>query len=220
MNLLLVTMLLVSPACAVERSTAAVVVAVDPGHGGRDFGVTFRGRMEKEATLALSRRLAEELRALPGLRPLLLREGDEYIGLVERVDKARAAGARALLSLHVDDRRLGSHQAGRGIVVYFYGRSHERLLRRLLLPAPPQAQVEASRRLAVLLARSLREGGFPAAEVDRGQYVIVKGEDVPSVLVEFGNFRDPEEARRLSDPAFQKRLARALARGLEAFLER
>jgi len=80
------------------------VVAIDAGHGGKDPGAIGRRRKtrEKHVTLAIARALAEELRRRPGIRPVLVRDGDYFIPLRRRTEIARKAGADLFVSIHAD----------------------------------------------------------------------------------------------------------------------
>ncbi len=82
-----------------------------------------------------------------------------------------------------------------------------------LLPNPPREQVRSSAKLADEVARSLRAEGFEA-ETGRGAYYVLKGPEAPSLLIEMGFLSNPQEAALLGDPAYQERLASAIARGL------
>ena len=81
-----------------------VVVAIDAGHGGKDPGAIGRRKKtrEKHVTLAIARKLAAELRRRPGIRPVLVRDGDYFIPLRRRTAIARKAGADLFVSIHAD----------------------------------------------------------------------------------------------------------------------
>src|SRR5690606_28775913 len=76
------------------RPSREVVVVVDAGHGGRDPGARGpSGLLEKDVTLAVSRRLVSLLEAEPGMRGVLTRSRDEFLVLRQRMEKARGANA-------------------------------------------------------------------------------------------------------------------------------
>src|SRR3989344_3941463 len=80
------------------------VVAIDAGHGGEDPGASgrrYRTR-EKDVTLAIARELAKLVAQEPGMRPLLIRDGDYYVGLLQRFEKARRQRADVFVSIHAD----------------------------------------------------------------------------------------------------------------------
>ena len=86
-----------------------VIVAVDAGHGGEDPGALgASGSQEKHVTLAISKRLVNTLNEMPGMRAVLIRDGDYYIPRRQRFAKARNLKADLFVSIHADafpDRR-------------------------------------------------------------------------------------------------------------------
>ena len=212
------------PAAAQTLEAAAAshakpkIVVIDAGHGGRDQGAIFHGLKEKDLARSIADKLQLALAAVKGLAARETREGDRYLGLADRVDKAKELGGKAMVSIHADDIRGGGE---RGVVLYYYGRFrklHPRPGVRVLSD-PPRSQVRASRELARHLHKSLREHGIPVRGIDRAAYVVLKSPRIPSVLVEVGNLRDGREAGRMADPEFQELVSRALAQGLGSYLQ-
>ena len=80
-----------------------VVIAIDAGHGGEDPGATGpRGLREKEVVLGIARELAKEVDAQAGMRSVLVRDGDYYLGHRERMQRAHRAEADLFVSIHAD----------------------------------------------------------------------------------------------------------------------
>jgi N-acetylmuramoyl-L-alanine amidase len=97
-----------------------LVIAIDAGHGGDDPGaIGRRGTREKDVVLAIARRLADLVRKEPGMRPVLVREGDYYVGLRQRINKARKHNADLFISIHADGFR---DSRARGSSVYVLSR--------------------------------------------------------------------------------------------------
>ncbi|MBV8063439.1 MAG: N-acetylmuramoyl-L-alanine amidase, partial [Nevskia sp.] len=95
-----------APGREMALSAKTVVVAVDAGHGGDDPGTESRsGLQEKNVTLAIARMLARRINATPGMRAVLTRDGDYYVGLRERTIKARQAQADLFVSIHCNSYR-------------------------------------------------------------------------------------------------------------------
>ena len=69
------------------------IVAIDPGHGGSDFGAAGSGRglSEKDLTLSVALALARLLEREHGLQVVLTRESDREVGLDDRAVVANAA---------------------------------------------------------------------------------------------------------------------------------
>ena len=95
--------------CTSLAGAAHKVIAIDAGHGGEDPGaIGRRGTHEKDVVLSIARKLAALIETEPGMRPVMIRNGDYYIGLRQRIDKARKQGADMFISIHADafkDRR-------------------------------------------------------------------------------------------------------------------
>jgi N-acetylmuramoyl-L-alanine amidase len=78
-------------------------VAIDAGHGGEDPGaIGASGSREKEVTLALARKLKQKIDAQENMHAVLIRDGDYFVPLGQRVIKARAAKADLFMSIHAD----------------------------------------------------------------------------------------------------------------------
>ncbi len=83
--------------------TADIVVAIDAGHGGEDPGsIGPTRKYEKHHTLAVSKRLAAQINAIPGMKAVLTRRGDYYVNLNKRSEIARRNKAHLLVSIHAD----------------------------------------------------------------------------------------------------------------------
>jgi N-acetylmuramoyl-L-alanine amidase len=80
-----------------------ITVAIDPGHGGEDPGAISRGGThEKNITLAIARKLKAKIDKEPNMRAALTREGDYFISLPMRLEKARQVNADLFVSVHAD----------------------------------------------------------------------------------------------------------------------
>lgn len=156
-----------------------------------------------------------------GIRALLTREDDSYIGLDGRISRSLATNAALFVSLHANEVR---HRGPQGAAVYSYGRSRfrlPRLFRRRRLPSlppPPLPERERSAALAQSLTSGLRGAGVPVEPASKAGYYVLKNPSLPSVLVELGYLSHPVEGPRLLEPRYQERLAAALAAGIAEFL--
>jgi N-acetylmuramoyl-L-alanine amidase len=56
--------------------------------------------------------------------------------------------------------------------------------------------------------------------VERAPFVVLKSPDIPSILVETGFLTNPREEKRLRDPRYQEKLARALWRGIDQYVQK
>ncbi|OGA14478.1 MAG: N-acetylmuramoyl-L-alanine amidase, partial [Betaproteobacteria bacterium RIFCSPLOWO2_02_FULL_65_20] len=83
--------------------TRLVTIALDAGHGGEDPGARGRGgSREKHVTLTIARKLKTIVDAEPNMRAVLTRDGDYYLALRTRVEKARRVKADLFVSIHAD----------------------------------------------------------------------------------------------------------------------
>jgi N-acetylmuramoyl-L-alanine amidase len=221
-----------------------LLVAIDPGHGGRDPGaIGPGGTHEKDVVLEVARKLATLLDREPGFSALLTRDDDVFVSLQERRQIARQAGADLFISVHADAVNRGGP---RGSSVYtlsgqrasqeqnriLVGNSSERLagldggdrdplLRTMLVDLSRGATLEFSNDLAGELLQSLSlVGPVHKSNVERAGFAVLRSLDMPSVLVELAFISNPHEERLLRDAEHQWRLARALRDGLVAYGER
>jgi len=221
-----------------------LIVAIDPGHGGHDPGaIGAGGTREKDVVLQIARRLAERVEREPGMRPVLIRTGDYFLPLRERISRARAAQADVFLSIHADaiqDRRVqgssvyilsdrgASSEAARflaqrensadlrlgGVPI----ESKDDSLTSVLLDLAQSGSLEASHSLASrLISEMHRVGKVRKPEVERANFAVLRSPDVPSVLIEAAFISNPSEERKLRTESFQNSLADAILTGLRAY---
>jgi N-acetylmuramoyl-L-alanine amidase len=231
---------------AAKKQQPVRVVVVDAGHGGEDTGARGpRGVLEKQANLGMAHALAAELGRTPGIRAVLTRDGDYFIPLRDRYRAAEKAKADLFISLHANSSpRRGS---GSGTEVYFLslrGATDQATkdladlenAADLVGGVPPQAEddlvsilydVKRSSALqqSQLLAESLldhvtKDRRLEERGVKQAGFVVLKSVEFPSVLVETAFINNPVEARLLADPEFQRQMARQLAAGVRAYLDK
>ena len=208
-----------APTASPEPPAAKSAFILDPGHGGQDLGAVVGGKHEKDIALAIARKVTEKLEALAGAKVRLTRDSDTYLPLDQRVGDGVEWEGAAFVSLHLNKVR---YKQLHGITVYAFGAHHmrggsQRLHHLAPMPAPPKEEALASRALAAALVRSLRAQGFRVAAPERAAFYVLKNPSIPSVLIELGYLSNPSEAARLNDPAYQDRLAEALAVSLRSY---
>lgn len=220
-----------------------IVIAIDAGHGGQDPGaVGPTGVQEKQVTLAIARRLARLVNRERGLTAVLIRNGDRYIGLRQRFQKAREHKADLFVSIHADafrDRRVrgssvyvlsekgASNEAARWLAEQenaadFIGEVslHDKddVLKSVLLDLSQTAAMDASMAAARNILASLqRIGPVHRRHVQYASFAVLKSPDFPSVLVETAFITNPREERRLSYSSHRQRLAEAMVHGIRNY---
>lgn len=165
-------------------------VVLDAGHGGHDSGARSRwtGQAEKEAALDWARRVKAALE--PDFRVVLVRSGDEFVDLDDRVRFANRYGDAVLVSLHFNS---GPARLSGPETFYWRVDSHS---------------------LAKRVQRKL-EAASPFGSGNRGlvrrRLRLTRNPEIPCVLVEGGYLSHPLESRKIADPGYREKLARAVA---------
>jgi N-acetylmuramoyl-L-alanine amidase len=222
-----------------------IIIAIDAGHGGEDPGAIARnGLREKDVALAIARRLARLVDQEPGLRAVMIRDGDYYIGLRDRIEKARAAQADLFVSVHANsykDRHV------RGTAIYVLSRrgasseharwvasrenmsdliggvevnSKDDTLAAVLIDISQTSAIEASFDVGGRLLESMGTvNPLQKPEVQQAAFAVLKAPDIPSILVETAFLSNDEEARLLGTPAYQEKLAQAMLRGIKGYFQ-
>jgi N-acetylmuramoyl-L-alanine amidase len=220
-----------------------LVIAIDAGHGGEDTGAIGRdGTYEKNVTLAIARRLAALVEKTPAMRPVMIRTGDYYIGLRQRINKAREQKADLFVSIHADSFRDARVQGSSVFVLSNRGASSEMArwlaekenasdlaggvslddkddkLAEVLLDLSQNATIEASINVADNMLSELEQvGKTHRSHVQQAGFVVLKSPDIPSVLVETAFISNPVEERKLRDGRHQEALAVAMLRGIDKY---
>jgi len=223
-----------------------LVVAIDPGHGGQDPGaIGPSGKREKDVTLAVARELARQVNATPGLKAYLTRDSDVFIPLPMRAKKARAAGADIFISIHADAAENRSASGSSVFVLSTKGASSQRArwladkenaadlvggvrlqqtentLANVLLDLAQSGHMKASEDAAGHVLGGLKTiGNNHKPELERANFAVLRTSDMPAMLVETAFISNPDEERRLTDPAYQRRLAGAVLDGVNTFFTR
>lgn len=221
-----------------------LVVVVDPGHGGKDRGVVGReGAMEKAITLAVAIRLKKELEEKGGFRVVLTRLADRFVSMEERRRIANREKGDLLVSLHVNgyftpkakgvrsyylpfsggDNKKGSNEREALRVSAKRGGSQKgenEMVDSILKDLKQTERINEGGRLARVLGKELaRLPGVLHMEAGQIPAPILLGVKMPACLVEMGFMTNPSEEKRLRDRTYSKRLAKALARGVMAFIQ-
>jgi len=233
----------VKVAASIEQGDRDVIVAIDAGHGGEDPGAIGKNRtQEKNVVLQVARRLKAAVDAEPGMRGELIRDGDYYIPLRERYERARRARADLFISIHADAFKNRSVTGSSVFVLSQRGASSEfarliadtenasdlvggvslndkdDLLASVLLDLSQSATIQASDQVATDILASLRRSvQVHKPIVGRANFLVLKSPDVPSVLVETAFISNPTEERRLTEREFQQQMADAIAAGVRRY---
>ncbi len=192
-------------------SAQPFVIAIDAGHGGKDTGaIGYNGTLEKDVVYAIARRLESLVRSEPGMRPLMVRKGDTFIGLARRAEIARDAEADLFISIHADAHTDGE---AKGSAVFILSP------RRVEYADFAENTLKASGRAAGKILGELRKRQYlHYRHVQKARFAVLKSPDVPSMLIETGFVSNPEEERLLASPPYQEKVARSIFNGIRAYV--
>ena len=220
-----------------------LVIAVDPGHGGKDPGARGRsGLLEKDAVLQIGRRLARKIDQEPGMRAALTRKDDSFIHLRERMEHARSQQADLFISIHADafrDRRI------RGATVYVLSdkgatdeaalrlaerenaadlvggvtlKDKDQMLASVLLDLSQNASLSSSMDAGDQVLDELRRiGKIRKLQVQQAPFIVLKSPDIPSILIETAFISNRYDESNLGSVQYQERLAHAIFVGVRSY---
>ncbi len=213
---------------AVGRGRLRKAIIIDPGHGGHDTGVkNAGGTLEKTVVLSLARLLEAELKGRYGV--ILTRSDDYGLDVLQRTEIANHAEASLFVSIHAG----GSfeRQAG-GMTIYYFKETSVSLSPdkqsagsptldddQILWDRLQHQHVPSSRRLAQSLRKHINQQiNFMPCRIDTAPLLVLRGADMPAVLFETGYLTNPDNEKYLSNEADLRKIARALAAGIEDFM--
>ena len=220
------------------------IVAIDAGHGGKDPGASgAHGTREKDVVLQIAKRLKNSLDRVPGIKGVLIRDGDYYVPLRKRMQIARSKKADLFVSIHADA-NPNRHLTGSSVYILSQnGASSEaarwlassensyesklagtslngkdNTLASMLMDLSQAATIDSSLTLA---KNTLRELGQVTKllhrDVESAAFVVLKSPDIPSMLVETAFISNPTEEKRLNTSHYQNKLANAVLKGIKRF---
>ncbi|MEJ2160176.1 MAG: N-acetylmuramoyl-L-alanine amidase [Chromatiales bacterium] len=220
-----------------------LVIAIDPGHGGKDPGARGRGGLqEKKAVLEIGKRLAHMIDDEPGMRAFMTRKDDRFLKLAERIELAHKAGADLFVSIHADsfkDRRV------RGSTIYVLSekgatdeaakllaerensadliggvalKDKDDMLASVLVDLSQNASLEASMEVGDLFIDQMSlVGKMRKSRVQQAGFMVLKSPDIPSVLIETAFISNAQDESNLKSVQYQERLARAMHKGIKSY---
>ncbi|MEZ5705695.1 MAG: N-acetylmuramoyl-L-alanine amidase [Burkholderiaceae bacterium] len=221
-----------------------ISVAIDPGHGGEDPGASGpAGTMEKDVVLQVAFKLRDRINATKAnghpMRAYLTRDGDFFVPLGVRVQKAQRVKADLFVSLHADAfftpdpqgasvfalstkgatsaaaRWMAKKENAADLVGGVNIKTRDANVHRALVEMSTAAQIKDSLKLGgAMLGEVKKVGKLHKPRVEQAAFAVLKAPDIPSVLVETAFISNPQEEKRLNTAAYQNDLADALVRGI------
>jgi N-acetylmuramoyl-L-alanine amidase len=225
------------------QSRRLLTIAIDPGHGGEDPGaIGKRGSKEKDIVLSISRKLKAKIEQEPDMRSYLTRDGDYFVPLHTRVNKARRVKADLFVSVHADAfvrpnakgasvfvlsqqgasstaaRWLANKENSADMIGGLNIKTQDHQVAQLLLDMSTSAQIKDSLKLGNAVLKQI--GSFAKLHkphVEQAGFAVLKAPDVPSILIETAFISNPEEEARLNDQDYQEQIASRILNGIKNY---
>ncbi|MFM2029003.1 MAG: hypothetical protein RL517_194 [Pseudomonadota bacterium] len=223
-----------------------ITIAIDAGHGGEDPGaIGAMGSKEKHVVLSIAKRLRDKIDNDAYMRPFLTRDGDYFVPLHTRVQKARRVEADLFVSIHADAfieprakgasvfalsqmgassttaRWMANKENASDLIGGINIKTQDKQVANLLLDMSTTAQIKDSLQVGQSILKQI--GGFAPlhkAKVEQASFAVLKAPDIPSILVETAFISNPQEEARLNDDAYQDRIAEAILKGIKDYFSK
>lgn len=223
-----------------------ITIAIDPGHGGEDPGaIGAMGSKEKNVVLSIAKRLRDKIEGEAYMRPFLTRDGDYFVPLNVRVQKARRVEADLFVSIHADAfiqphakgasvfalsqlgasssmaRWMANKENASDLIGGINIKTKDQQVANLLLDMSTTAQIKDSLQVGNSILKQI--GGFAPlhkGKVEQASFAVLKAPDIPSILVETAFISNPQEEARLNDEGYQDRIAEAILKGIKEYFSK
>ena len=220
------------------------IVAIDAGHGGEDSGARGpSGTKEKDVVLSIARILYKEINKEPGMRAVMIRNGDYYVGLRQRIITARKHQADLFISIHADAftspkahgasvftlseggasseaaRWLAASENRADLIGGVSLDDKDEVLTSVLLDLSQTASKESSLMIGQAVLNNL--GGITALhgkQVQQAGFAVLKSPDIPSILVETEFISNPRSERKLRSRQYQQQVAHSVLSEIKYYL--
>ena len=231
---------------AQAKQKRLITIAIDAGHGGEDPGaIGAMGSKEKHVVLSIAKRLRDKIENDPYMRPFLTRDGDYFVPLHTRVQKARRVEADLFVSIHADAfieprargasvfalsqmgassttaRWMANKENSSDLIGGINIKTQDKQVANLLLDMSTTAQIKDSLQVGTSILKQI--SGFAPLhkpKVEQASFAVLKAPDIPSILVETAFISNPQEEARLNDDAYQDRIAEAIMRGIKDYFSK
>lgn len=227
-----------------RKRWALSTIVIDAGHGGKDPGaIGLKDVREKDITLAVARGLRDEIkRGMPGVKVVMTRSTDKFVGLAQRGRIANANNGRLFISIHCNSMPHKPHPAS-GFECYILrpGKSDDAVRvataengsikfeedrsggnseteESIVATMAQSAFARYSEQAADAIRAALRKRiSIPDRGVHQAGFYVLVGASMPAVLVEIGYISNETDVKLLSSKSGQKKIARALYDGVREF---
>ncbi len=215
-------------------------IVIDPGHGGKDPGaIGPKGVKEKNIVLEIARQLARYLTNNLNCRVIMTRTSDIFIPLAQRTEIANQKKADLFISIHAN---ASLRKSTRGFEIYFlseratddeaqavaniensvlgleegYEKSSD--LYKILRDMRINEYVNESSEACSFISKSVsKKGGLINRGVKQAGFHVLRGAQMPAVLIETAFISNPAEERELRKRGFQYMMAKIIYEGIKDY---
>ena len=184
-----------------------ILVAIDPGHGGKDVGASSTNKKyhEKYFCLSTALLLQKHLEKM-GYSTIMTRNNDVFIPLNKRAKIANQANANIFVSIHYN---AAKNLQARGLEVYYndYPRQNGKHEKSVVLAKD-------------ILTNMLSTTKEPSRGVKVAAFVVLVNTNMPAVLVEGGFLTNKQDLAQIKRASYWDKLALGIARGIDEYINR
>jgi N-acetylmuramoyl-L-alanine amidase len=171
------------------------VIVIDPSWGGQFTGESSNGVIESEVVFDLAQRLEGRLLAL-GVNVILTRSANNSPLEKERIETANSVNADLVVALKVDSYK---NEKANGVATYYYGRDDKKI------------HSVVGERFANLIQREIcARTDLLNCRTHAKSWDLLRLTVAPTVRIDLGYLSNPQDAKRLSAPAFRDQLAESM----------
>lgn len=230
----------------VPQKVKPFIVAVDAGHGGTDPGAHGKhGTLEKKVVFDIATKLTNLINKRPNMKAIMVRKGDYFVRLRDRIKIARKANADLFVSIHADAfknpnvtgasvftlsrsgatseaaRWLADNENAADLVGGVSLDDKDDILASVLLDLSQTASQDISQLVAEEILNNFGHiGELHSDNVQKAGFVVLKSPDIPSILVETAFISNPKEEKRLKSGKYQFKMAKAIEQGILSYAEK
>lgn len=189
-----------------KRRKERVIIMLDAGHGGEDFGTHSLGNpkyQEKYLNMSTTTMVKNFLQQF-GYEVVMTRNDDTFISLDKRALFANEQKPRVFVSIHFNS---APSQEAEGIEVFYYRDDNNK------------SRTNQSKTLAkAILDKTVQNTQAKSRGIKHGNYAVIRETNMPAALIEGGFLTNAAEMEKIKNGAYLKSLALGIAQGIQEYL--
>lgn len=218
------------------QQTDKKIIVIDPGHGGGDWGINYRGIYEKNITLDVAKKIRDKLiKNNPRIVVYMTRIDDQFLNVNDRASYANSLKGDIFLSIHCDF--IPSENVSGYKIFYFFSnnvldKEKNELIKWDLVQTP---YIASSAKLAGFInqymrAALIRENSnitgndeddvlpIESRGVARINSFLLKSINMPAVVIELGNINNKNDFLCLNNKNIIDQIAYHIKEGIINYL--